>query len=61
MNTNPNENAANVNATHGNGKAANGAAAPQIPGLAQHDTLTTRQGHPVYDNQNIRTVGNRGP
>ncbi len=25
------------------------------------DTLTTRQGHPVTDNQNIRTVGNRGP
>jgi len=25
------------------------------------DTLTTRQGHPVYDNQNSRTVGNRGP
>lgn len=24
-------------------------------------TLTTRQGHPVRDNQNIRTVGNRGP
>ncbi|KAA5540844.1 catalase [Adhaeribacter rhizoryzae] len=23
--------------------------------------LTTRQGHPVVDNQNIRTVGNRGP
>lgn len=23
--------------------------------------LTTRQGHPVYDNQNLRTVGNRGP
>lgn len=23
--------------------------------------LTTRQGHPVYDNQNIRTIGNRGP
>ncbi|MEO8246001.1 MAG: catalase [Chloroflexota bacterium] len=23
--------------------------------------LTTRQGHPVYDNQNQRTVGNRGP
>jgi catalase len=23
--------------------------------------LTTRQGHPVYDNQNTRTVGNRGP
>jgi len=25
------------------------------------DQLTTRQGHPVYDNQNIRTIGNRGP
>ncbi|HET9495188.1 MAG TPA: catalase, partial [Chloroflexia bacterium] len=23
--------------------------------------LTTRQGHPVYDNQNMRTVGDRGP
>ena len=23
--------------------------------------LTTRQGHPVYDNQNQRTVGERGP
>ncbi|MGV3558863.1 catalase [Larkinella arboricola] len=23
--------------------------------------LTTRQGHPIYDNQNTRTVGNRGP
>ncbi|HEX2176191.1 MAG TPA: catalase [Nocardioidaceae bacterium] len=23
--------------------------------------LTTRQGHPVYDNQNMRTVGSRGP
>ena len=25
------------------------------------DMLTTRQGHPVYDNQSLRTVGNRGP
>ena len=24
-------------------------------------TLTTRQGHPVYDNQNLRTIGARGP
>jgi catalase len=24
-------------------------------------SLTTRQGHPVYDNQNLRTVGARGP
>jgi catalase len=25
------------------------------------DVLTTRQGHPVYDDQNQRTVGDRGP
>ena len=25
------------------------------------DVLTTRQGHPVHDNQNQRTVGARGP
>src|SRR3954453_13237153 len=25
------------------------------------DVLTTRQGHPVSDNQNQRTVGDRGP
>ncbi|MEZ4626520.1 MAG: catalase, partial [Thermomicrobiales bacterium] len=24
-------------------------------------TLTTRQGHPVYNNQDLRTVSNRGP
>jgi catalase len=24
-------------------------------------TLTTRQGHPVHDNQNQRTIGARGP
>ncbi len=27
----------------------------------QEDTLTNRQGHPITNNQNIRTVGNRGP
>ena len=27
----------------------------------QQPILTTRQGHPVYDNQNNRTVGDRGP
>jgi catalase len=32
------------------------AAATNQPGI-----LTTRQGHPVHDNQNLRTVGNRGP
>lgn len=34
----------------GNGKKAVGS-----------EILTTRQGHPVTDNQNLRTVGNRGP
>ena len=38
---------------NGNGKE-NGNPKPQ-------DILTTRQGHPVTDNQNLRTVGNRGP
>jgi len=30
-------------------------------GSGSDQTLTTRQGHPVTDNQNIRTIGNRGP
>ncbi|WP_242143046.1 MULTISPECIES: catalase [unclassified Bacillus cereus group] len=29
--------------------------------IENEDTLTNRQGHPVTNNQNIRTVGNRGP
>jgi catalase len=28
---------------------------------SREGTLTTRQGHPVYDNQDVRTVGPRGP
>jgi catalase len=31
------------------------------PSEAGRAGLTTRQGHPVYDNQNQRTVGARGP
>ncbi|MER2106525.1 MAG: catalase [Solibacillus sp.] len=27
----------------------------------KRETLTNRQGHPIADNQNLRTVGNRGP
>src|SRR5664280_2669196 len=37
---------------------------PTYGGLRMTDArshLTTRQGHPVYDNQNQRTVGSRGP
>ena len=37
--------------------------ASQGPAPSEQDraVLTTRQGHPVYDNQNQRTVGARGP
>ena len=27
----------------------------------ESQTLTDRQGHPIYDNQNLRTVGSHGP
>lgn len=30
-------------------------------GTQPSNTLTTRQGHPITDNQSLRTVGNRGP
>jgi catalase len=29
--------------------------------MSERKDLTTRQGHPVYDNQNLRSVGARGP
>lgn len=29
--------------------------------MEEREILTTRQGHPVQDNQNIRTIGDRGP
>ncbi len=37
--------------------------ASQGPAASEADraVLTNRQGHPVYDNQNSRTVGRRGP
>src|SRR5687768_7354793 len=47
--------------SNGNGKSQ------IIPGDGKKSTvtasniLTTRQGHPVQDNQSMRTVGNRGP
>lgn len=40
------------------GEESNGRATGQKP---VDDSLTTRQGHPITDNQNLRTVGNRGP
>ena len=50
-----------------NGNASGNGKPQIIPGDGKNspvmgsDILTTRQGHPVTDNQNIRTVGNRGP
>ncbi|ASK60729.1 catalase [Virgibacillus phasianinus] len=47
-----------------NGTSVNGAGGPADQRTAEGEdskTLTTRQGHPVKYNQNIRTVGNRGP
>lgn len=34
---------------------------PSGKSSSNEQTLTTRQGHPITDNQNVRTVGNRGP
>jgi catalase len=47
-----------------NGTAANGAGSPYDNRMSEGEnaqTLTTRQGHPLMDNQNVRTVGSRGP
>ncbi|GAB4023214.1 catalase [Spirosoma koreense] len=57
-------------ATNQNGNGQNGHSTPGpefgATGLQPQDqpvdqTLTTRQGHPLTNNQNLRTVGNRGP
>ncbi len=37
------------------------ASQPPAPSEQDRAVLTNRQGHPVYDNQNQRTVGARGP
>jgi catalase len=52
----------NVKPNNGSETAGNGSPADarkEAGGTPQ--TLTTRQGHPVTDNQNLRTIGNRGP
>jgi len=49
--------------TNGNGKNGHGLTPEEAtqPAANEQPPLTTRQGHPVHDNQNTRTVGNRGP
>lgn len=54
------------NQQQGNGSTNGQGQSPNMAGngngaQAGSDILTTRQGHPVYDNQNIRTIGSRGP
>ncbi|XOK59939.1 catalase [Paenibacillus elgii] len=53
-----------MNDNHSNGTSVEGAGGSlderRSPGETG-TTLTDRQGHPITDNQNIRTVGNRGP
>jgi len=49
---------------NGTGTGVNGAGTSHDTRTAAGEnanTLTTRQGHPIYDNQNVRTVGSRGP
>ena len=53
------ENGKNGNGNYSNGNGAGSKSSPI--NSASEGTLTTRQGHPVPDNQNLRTVGNRGP
>ena len=68
------ENTANGNGNHTNGAAAGSANGSHPYGASAHGannangtnqnsvaSLTTRQGHPVPDNHNLRTVGERGP
>lgn len=58
MNTNEKENALE----HGTSVTGAGDALDERMAEGEEaSTLTTRQGHPVKNNQNIRTVGNRGP
>jgi catalase len=46
---------------NGNGHTPNGAGAAADGAQQAAPVLTTRQGHPVVDNKNNRTVGDRGP
>jgi len=64
QNENSPEKSAGPAGGNGTGTAVTGAGTAQDARTAAGEdaqTLTTRQGHPVYDNQNTRTVGNRGP
>jgi len=64
MSQDQNQNGAAPISGDGTGTAVTGAGTSQDQRTAAGEgaqTLTTRQGHPVSNNQNLRTVGNRGP
>src|SRR6478609_6587080 len=47
---------------HGTNVSGSGDSEDQRYAAGENEqTLTTRQGHPIRDNQNMRTVGDRGP
>ncbi|KEO84924.1 catalase [Tumebacillus flagellatus] len=51
-----------VNETYGTSVNGVGGSTDSRTGDGEtQQTLTDRQGHPISDNQNVRTVGNRGP
>jgi catalase len=63
MDQDQNQNGAS-DALSGTGTAVTGAGTSHDTRTADGEnaqTLTTRQGHPLTNNQNLRTVGNRGP
>jgi catalase len=49
------------NLVRGKGNAMTDVSGQGSPPDDQREVLTNRQGHPVYDNQNQRTIGARGP
>jgi len=52
----------NLENTHGTSVTGVGSSRDKRMGDGESEsTLTNRQGHPISDNQNVRTVGNRGP
>lgn len=46
---------------HDGGKTNSPKAGEPMQSMEAKDDLTNRQGHPIYNNQSSRTVGNRGP
>src|ERR1044071_478083 len=61
MSDRPNNGKPTNGMTNGRAMPPDAAGADDSRGPGVGPALTTRQGHPVPDNQNNRTVGDRGP